>query len=401
MQSGWQVGSILGIPLVIDKSWLFILAMVTLLYGSSWQVLGWSMPLTWLAGFIMALLLFTSVLLHELGHSLIARRQGITVSSITLFLFGGIAAIDQESKTPAEAFQVAIAGPAVSFCLFLLLTCAAQLLPRSAPTHVIAGTLAGINLVLALFNMIPGLPLDGGQVLKAAVWKVTGSRLKGIRYAARTGQVLGWLAIALSIFLYVASGLERLDLLWFGLIGWFVARSATAYHRLTEVQEALLGLRASDAVTHDFRLVDADLTVAQFTDQYLALETAHPSFYAIVNEQLYGKISLETMPSLERSQWETTSVKAIAEPIDALPTVTEQTGLPDVIAQLELHQVRSIPVLSESNTIVGVIDRSEIVRALADKLKLQISSAAIQQIKETGAYPQGLPLAAIAQAAKS
>jgi hypothetical protein len=132
--------------------------------------------------------------------------------------------------------------------------------------------------------MIPGLPLDGGQVLKAAVWEVTGSRLKGIRYAARAGQILGWLAIALSVFLYVASGLERLDLLWLGLIGWFVARSATAYYRLSEVQEALLSLKAADAINYNFRLVDANLTVAQFADRYLASETAHPVFYARVND---------------------------------------------------------------------------------------------------------------------
>jgi Zn-dependent protease len=401
MQSGWQVGSVLGIPLIIDKSWLFILAMATFIYGSSWQVLGWGSPLTWLSGFIMALLLFISVLLHELGHSLVARQQGITVSSITLFLFGGIAAIDEESKTPSEAFQVAIAGPTVSFCLFLLLTGAAQLLPRSAPIHAIAGTLAGINLVLALFNMIPGLPLDGGQVLKAAVWKVTGSRLKGIRYAARAGQTLGWLAIALSVFLYVASGLERLDLLWLGLIGWFVARSATAYYRLSEVQEALLSLKAADAINHNFRLVDANLTVAQFADKYLASETAHPVFYARANDQPYGQISLEAMQVLERSQWEITPVKALAEPLDTLPTLTEQTTLPDVVQQLDLYQLRSIPVLSDTGTVVGVVDRSDIVRALADKLKLQISTAAIQQIKETAAYPQGLPLAAIAKTAKS
>lgn len=180
MRTGWQIGSVFGIPLLIDSSWFFILALVTFFYGSSLQGGELSPTATWIVGFVMALLLFGSVLLHELGHSLVARSQGIIVNSITLFLFGGIASIDQESKTPGQAFQVAIAGPSVSFTIFLFLTLMGQFAPISEPFAAVISDLAGINLVLALFNMIPGLPLDGGQVLKAAVWKITGeSQQKG------------------------------------------------------------------------------------------------------------------------------------------------------------------------------------------------------------------------------
>jgi len=198
MQASWRIGSLFGIPLFLDPSWFFILAFVTIInaqnldptFGSSWA---------WSGGFVMALLLFGSVVLHELGHSLAARSQGIKVNSITLFLFGGVASIDRESKTPGEAFQVAIAGPAVSLTLFGLFYALSQALPPSSLGENIVSDLAHINLVLALFNLIPGLPLDGGQVLKAAVWKLTGNRFQGVRWAARTGKAFGGLAIALGL----------------------------------------------------------------------------------------------------------------------------------------------------------------------------------------------------------
>jgi Zn-dependent protease len=205
MQASWRIGSLFGIPLFLDPSWFFILAFVTIInaqnldptFGSSWA---------WSGGFVMALLLFGSVVLHELGHSLAARSQGIKVNSITLFLFGGVASIDRESKTPGEAFQVAIAGPAVSVTLFGLFYALSQALPPSSLGQNIVSDLAHINLVLALFNLIPGLPLDGGQVLKAAVWKLTGNRFQGVRWAARTGKAFGGLAIALGLGVGLLTG---------------------------------------------------------------------------------------------------------------------------------------------------------------------------------------------------
>jgi Zn-dependent protease len=205
MQASWRIGSLFGIPLFLDPSWFFILAFVTIInaknldptFGSSWA---------WSGGFVMALLLFGSVVLHELGHSLAARSQGIKVNSITLFLFGGVASIDRESKTPGEAFQVAIAGPAVSVTLFGLFYALSQALPPSSLGENIVSDLAHINLVLALFNLIPGLPLDGGQVLKAAVWKLTGNRFQGVRWAARTGKAFGGLAIALGLGVALLTG---------------------------------------------------------------------------------------------------------------------------------------------------------------------------------------------------
>ncbi len=397
MKSGWRIGSLFGIPLLLDSSWFFILALVTFVYGSLWQSGTWAPGAAWIAGFLMAVLLFGSVLLHELGHSLVARSQGITVNSITLFLFGGIASIDEESKTPGQAFQVAIAGPVVSFSLFVILTLGSQILPLAALPAQIIGSLAEINLVLALFNMIPGLPLDGGQVLKSAIWKATGSRSKGVRWAAKIGQILGWTAIVLGITAYLTS--FQLNLLWLALLGWFGVRNATAYSRMNDLQEALTQINAAAAMTREFRVIDAGMTLRQFADHYL-LEENHPPVYFAASQGRYrGMVSIDDVRQVERSQWETQTLHDIVHPLTEIPTVTENTPLIEVVARLEADQLRRITVLSPADAVSGVIDRGDIVRAVAGKLHVPISEEIIHRIKEEGVYPPGLQLQAIAKSA--
>jgi Zn-dependent protease/CBS domain-containing protein len=401
MKSGWRIGTIFGIPLLLNGSWFFILALFTLHFGSSWQRFNWGGNAAWIAGFAMALLLFVSVLLHELGHSLVARSQGITVNSITLFLFGGVASIDQESKTPGQAFQVAIAGPTVSFGLCLLLTLIRVLLPLAAPVAMVVETLAAINLVLALFNMIPGLPLDGGQVLKAAIWKATGSRLQGVRWAARVGLALGWAAIVTGILFYLASSLSAAGGLWIALLGWFGVRNASGYQRLTDLQEALMHLTAAAAMTHNFRVVDANLTLDEFTQRYLLQADFHTStaaYFATADGRYRGRVAIEALTEQTRSQRQQT-VQTLVQPLSDIPTVQEVTPLTQVIEQLEAQQHQDITVLSPAGSVAGMIDRGDIVRAVAQRLKVPVSEAMIARIKAEGAYPTGLPLPTIAKTA--
>jgi Zn-dependent protease len=395
MQSGWRVGSIFGIPLFIDLSWFVILAYISVVRGLEWQgeYPKWGVPVTYTTSLLMALLLFGSVLLHELGHSLVAQSQGIKVNSITLFLFGGIAAIDQESKTPGKAFQVAIAGPLVSLALFVLLGAVSLVIPEAtSPLSVLTHHLANLNLVLALFNLLPGLPLDGGQVLKAMVWKITGSRFQGIHWAARTGRALGWIAILLGVLTFQAGGLL------IALIGWFVLQNANTYDRMTDLQEALLGIHAVDAMTRDFRVVDATMTLRQFADEYL-LATTRPSVYFAASEGRYrGIVRVDDLHYIERSEWEHQSLMRIIQSLDDIPTVAETTSLVGVIQKMEANQLRQITVLSPAGAVAGIIDRGDIVRALAKTLDMPVSDAIIRQIKEEGSYPPGFQLDAIAQA---
>jgi Zn-dependent protease len=400
MRSGWRVGTVFGIPLLLDTSWFLILALVTFLYGSEWQLAGlggWA----WIAGFLMAIALFSSVLLHELGHSLVARSQGIPVTSITLFLFGGIAAIDQESKTPGQAFQVAIAGPAVSFSLFVVLSLIRIALPLPQFAIETLTTLAEINLVLALFNMIPGLPLDGGQVLKAAIWKVTGSRLKGVRWAARVGQAIGWTAIVLGVIAYLPE--RQFGFLWMALLGWFGVRNASAYLRVTHLQQTLIQLKASDAMTREFRVVDADTRLRQFADEILLNSTLNAAqseiYYAASDGRYRGLVQVEALQTLDRSRWEVLPLLEIVLPLDQIPSIAESASLKQVIEQLETRSLRRITVLSPAGAVAGVIDRGDILKALGERLNLAISADLIKQIKENGVYPPELQLGAIAKSA--
>lgn len=396
MQSGWRVGSILGIPLFIDRSWFIILVLITLANGLNpdWQQ-QWG-ELAWGMGFALALLLFGSVLLHELGHSLAAQNQGIEVNSITLFLFGGIASIDRESKTPGDALKVAIAGPLVSFGLFLLLWGLVQVLTLPDLAKVVLLNVANINRVLTLFNLIPGLPLDGGQVLKALVWKVTQSRIQGIRWAARSGQVLGWLAIALGLGMILLN--QDYSGLWIAAIGWFALRNAAAYGQVTNLQEAILNLTAADAMGRDFRVVDATMTLHSFAEAYLLEETHPPAYFAASEGRYRGLVSIDTIRTIERSQWEWRTLHDIAQPLLSIPSVREHTPLTEVIAKLEDLALPRLTVLTPADAVAGTLDRGDIVRALADRLGLGVAPAMIQRIKEEGEYPPGLQLPAIARA---
>ncbi|WP_026787013.1 site-2 protease family protein [Planktothrix rubescens] len=393
MQAGWRIGSLFGIPFFVDSSWFVIVLLFTVANRQSYAE--WGQTLSWVAGFAIALLLFASVLLHELGHSLVAQSQGIRVNSITLFLFGGVAAIDKESKTPGQAFQVAIAGPLVSFSLFFILNLVTQLLPNSSLIYSVVGELARINLVLGIFNLIPGLPLDGGQVLKATVWKITGNRLTGVRWAAKTGQFLGILAISLglsAVFLARSYGG-----LWIALIGWFILQNAASYNRITDLQEALVNIQAGDTMTREFRVVDADLSLRQFADEYLIGVETIPVYFASSNGRYRGLVSVESLRVIERSQWEKQTLNQIVQPLNSLITVSEKASLVEVINLMEDQELRRITILSPAVAVAGIIDRGDVVRSVANYLKVPIPEANIRRIKEEGIYPPGLQLAALAK----
>lgn len=394
MQANWRIGSLFGIPLFLDPSWFFILILVTILNALDFSR-RFELAVAWSAGLLMALLLFASVLLHELGHSLVARSQGIKVNSITLFIFGGVASIDRESKTPGQSFQVAIAGPAVSFALYGLLYGLAQVFPSTSIGQVLALDLARINLILGLFNLIPGLPLDGGQVLKAAVWKLTGSRFQGVRWAAQTGKFLGGLAIALGLYLVLQG---QPFAIWLTLIGWFVYRNANAYDRLTTLQEALLQLMASDAMSREFRVVDANQTLRSFADEYILSNIHTPiPYYAAASGRYRGLVAIDELQMIERSRWERETLESIVYPLSDIATVEEKTPLLEVINHLETQKRPHLTVLSPAGAIAGVIDRGDIVRAIGNKLNLPFTEADIKRIKAENSYPPGFQLYAIAQ----
>ncbi len=403
MQSGARIGSLFGIPLYINSSWFVILALFTLAKGTAWQdTYNWGGAIPFVAGFISSVLLFVSVVLHELGHSLTAQTQGIKVNSITLFLFGGVAAIDRESKTPGQAFQVAIAGPAVSLGLFVVLSLLVSLLPESStPARVLLGNLASINLVLCLFNLIPGLPLDGGQVLKAAIWKVTGDRFKAVRWAAKAGVFLGTGAIAFGLFVaLLVPGFT--GGFWMALIGWFILQNANNYGRVTTLQELLVTTPVTEAMTRQFRVIDGKMTIREFADRYLLSDvyeghSQHHPYFAASQGRYRGAIRPEDLRTIERSQWDYQELETIAHPIAELVTLPESATVLDAILLLEQSQLRELTILTPASAVAGVVDRAGIVQSIAQKTGMTIPKSEMEWIKNEARYPTSFPLVAIAK----
>jgi Zn-dependent protease len=400
MQAGWRVGSLFGIPLYIDPSWLFVVVLITIADGSLWQRTHPEWGITaWMAGFAMALLLFGSFLLHELAHGLVAKANGMEVESITLSFFGGMTSSKQEAKTAGQAFQVAIAGPVMTFAVVVLLVVGIMLLPdQDLPAKVVMQRLAELNFLLVLLNLLPAMPLDGGQIVKAIVWKVTKSQFQATRWTAKVSKTVGGLAIALGV-LAGLTGKGLVPSLLVSMIGWIMVQNATAYDRLTDVQEALLKLKAESAMTRDFRVVDGEMTLRQFADDYV-LDLSHPSaFFAASKGRYQGLVVVSHLHEIERSEWEQQSLLRIVQPLTEIPAVQEATSLVAVIQKLEAEQLPRITVLSPAGAVAGIIDRGDIVQALSKKMNLMIADDVIKQIKAEGVYPPGLPLATIAQSA--
>ncbi|NET01892.1 MAG: site-2 protease family protein [Sphaerospermopsis sp. SIO1G1] len=393
----WQIGTLFGIPLFLDPLWFVIVALATLNFGFTYQQ--WGNLIAWSAGLVMALLLFTSVLLHELGHSLAAQSQGIKVNSITLFFFGGIAAIEEESKTPGKAFQVAIAGPAVSILLFILLNLGSNFTDENTLLNLMVRDLARINLVVALFNLIPGLPLDGGQVLKAAIWKLTGNRFQAVHWAAQSGKILGYSAIALGFVIDFLTQ-ELITGLWIVFLGWFAIRNANTYDNVTTVQETLSKLVAADAMSRDFRVVDADQSLREFADIYLLDTSSEQVYFAASDGRYRGLVKIDDLRTTQRSEWETTTLQTIVHSLDSIPTVNESTPLAEVISKLEDEQLTQVTILSPAGAVAGIIDRGDTVKCLAQKLNLRISEAEIKRIKKEGSFSPSLQLGVIAKSIK-
>jgi Zn-dependent protease/CBS domain-containing protein len=365
MNGNLKVGSLFGIPFYINPSWFLVLALVTWSYGSG---LAFDFPAlgatAWILGLVTALLLFASVLAHELGHSLVAIRQGIPVNSITLFIFGGLASLGEESKTPGAAFQVAIAGPMVSFFLFGLFNAIGYFSDVSGPLAAVIALLAYINLALGIFNLIPGLPLDGGNVLKAIVWKITGKPYRGIAFASRVGQIFGWVAVALglaSIF-----GISNVGSFWTLFIGWFLLQNAGRSAQSAEIQEQLSGLTAADAVVPNSPVIAASSSLRELANNHIIGSDRQWRKFWVTNDegQLVGELNVDDLKSVPTNDWWEIQVQSLTHPTALLPTVPSDKPLLEVINLLDDQKTPVLAVLKDNGALLGLLEKASIVQLL-------------------------------------
>ena len=369
MNGNIRVGSLFGIPFYVNPSWFVVLGLVTWSYGeqiASMTRLPGIVP--WLWGLATALLLFASVIAHELGHSFAAISQGIQVKSITLFLFGGLALLEKESKSPLESFLVAIAGPLVSLVLFGVLSLVSTNIELPLSLRIIVPVLASINLVLGLFNLIPGLPLDGGNILKAIVWQITGNPNKGILLASRFGQFFGGAAILIGIL----SALRVIPFgsVWTILIGLFLLQNANLAAQSVQAQERVEGIVAQDVMIEKSPIAPENLNLREFVNEYVIGQKEWKRFLLKdATGQLSGMLTVEHLKTVPTSLWSQTPITQLKEAIsEKIITVSAQTPLLELLQLIEQKTASEIIVLSETEEMLGLVDRISIGQYLQKRV---------------------------------
>ena len=403
MGEGFQLLRIRGIPLRIHPSWFVILALATLAFQQQYsqELLGPGAPgaglLTWLLALATALLLFVSVLLHELGHSMAALAQGVKVRSITLFLLGGVANIERESTTARGALIVAAAGPLVSLLLAAaLLGSSHGAAHLSPPLGALVSQLWELNLVLGLFNLLPGLPLDGGLILKALVWQWTGSQSRGVQVATASGRMLSWLALGLGTVLFLRSG--SIGGLWLMVLGWFGLGAVRNQTQSQILIEALRSLKVRDGARRRFRVLESTNSLRQLSRLRLSDPEGLADWLLVCDGGRWrGVIDDAPLQSLPVQRWDQERIGDHLRPLADLPAIRDDAPLWQAVLQLETATPARLLVLSPAGLPCGTIERPELAEAVLAKLGVRLPASLLENARRQGTYPLGLSLAAVAR----
>ncbi len=361
MRGAIHLFNVRGIEVRLDYSWFIIFILVTWSLGSHYfpsQHPEWSSLLTWTLSGLTSLLFFSSVLLHELAHSFMSQSQGIPVPRITLFIFGGAAQIAEEPKAAKDEFLMALVGPATSLLIGLLMALVWRLSNQSLPVlAALAGWLGTINIMLAVFNLVPGFPLDGGRVLRSIIWGISGDLRKATNIAVFVGRGVAFLFIILGIFL-VLRGLI-FNGLWIVFIGWFLNRAAVASRQQMQVQDILSLHLAGQVMVSDSIFVPADISVEQVIQDYI-LRTGKRCFPVLKQERVVGILTLHNIKSVPPEDRPLTPVGQVMTPAEDLKQVSPDQPLSRVMAIMTSEDVNQVPVVKDGN-FQGMISRDTIL----------------------------------------
>ncbi|MDD8020967.1 MAG: site-2 protease family protein [Acidobacteriota bacterium] len=371
MKNAWKVGRIAGIEIKIDSSWIIIFLLFT------FSLAAFYFPHTfllvnhgyyWLLGLVTSLLVFASVLFHELAHSVVARRQGEKVEDITLFILGGVARISEELKEPKKEFYLALAGPASSFVLggfFLLLSFGLKNI--SHPLQIASAYLAYVNLVLGGFNLLPGFPMDGGRVLRAVLWRATGDLKKATRIASGVGQGIAFFLIFIGLVQFFRGNLGGL---WMVLIGWFLHSASVQGYSQVVLRSVLQGFRAADLMERNFISVNPELPVETLVHDYILKK--HERVFLVTDDDIFlGLVCLEDVKKFPRSRWPELRVSQIMTPVEKIVSIRPEANGDEVLNSLVNNEVNQLPVL-ENGRVVGIISRTDLLRILQLRTDLGI-----------------------------
>ena len=357
------LGRIMGIPIGLDYSWFLIFALLTWMLAGSYypaEFKNWPPLLYWLTGAATAIMLFVSVLLHELGHSVIALRFKIPVRSITLFIFGGVAQIAAEPPSAMAEFFIAIAGPVVSLALAVVFTVLQPAVAAVEPLWGLVKYLAYINFALVLFNLIPGFPLDGGRVFRAIVWAATKNMRRATLLAANTGRFFGFLFICLGVWQIFGGNLG--NGLWIAFIGWFLENAASAQVHQVVFQGLLAGHTVSQAMSSHCASVPANLTLQQLVDEHI-LSSGHRCLLVHRGANTVGLMTLHRIKEVPRPDWAATTAAQVMLPLEQLKSTDPDSGLWAALQQMDRDGVNQLPVMTGSQ-VVGMLSREDVITFL-------------------------------------
>ncbi len=357
------LGKILGIQIGLDYSWFVIFALLTWMLAGSYypdEFKNWS-PLTyWLTGAATAIMLFVSVLLHELGHSVIALRYKIPVRSITLFLFGGVAELAAEPPSAIAELLVAIGGPIVSLGLAVFFYALQPAVSGVEPLLGLTKYLAYINTALVLFNLIPGYPLDGGRVFRAIVWAITGNMTRSTVIAANVGRLFAFLFIFTGTFQMFTGNLG--GGLWIALIGWFLDNAASVQIQQVTFRGLLTGYRVAQAMSTRYAIVPENRMLQQLVDEQV-LGSGQRYFIVNRGEQILGMITLHQVKEVPRQKWATTSATEVMLPFEQLKCLDPDAELWSALQSMDRNGVNQMPVV-RAQQIVGMLSREDAITFL-------------------------------------
>jgi Zn-dependent protease/predicted transcriptional regulator len=362
--TSWRVGRIAGIEVRIDSSWAVIALLIT--YSMYLRI---SFLYRDLSGggavalaILSAVLFFGSVLVHELAHALVSQARGIRVQDITLFLFGGATRARVESRGPGDEFLIALVGPLTSLLLAALFGIVAGL-GRSVLSAPLAGTfgyLAWVNLVLAVFNLVPGFPLDGGRLLRSAVWKATGSLGRATRVASLAGQAVGWLLVAAGVVSLLGGNLA--GGIWFAFIGWFLVQAARSSYQELQLRDLLRGVEAEDVMAGPLLRIPPELSLQDAVDDYF-MRYDHGAFPVDEHGRTIGLLTLRGIRRVPREQWPTRRVREHMVPLGDQVVVAPDARMDGVLGKLEDSEAGRVLVV-EGGEVVGIITPSDLTRWL-------------------------------------
>jgi Zn-dependent protease len=375
----WRLFRLAGIPISMDASWLIILALLTLSLASGFpgmlhDYFPGSTHLApseyWVMGLVTALAFFACILLHELGHAVVARARGMPISGITLFLFGGVAELGEEPASAATEFLMAIAGPAVTVVLALLCWGVAIVGYRAGWPHqvvIVIGYLAVINALVLAFNLVPAFPLDGGRVLRSILWGATGNLRKSTYWAAQAGRAFAWFLIGVGILQFF--GGNWLGGIWMGLIGMFLNSAAQSGYQQVLIRNALQGEPVRRFMNPQPIVVPPSLDLRHWVEDYV-YHFHHKSFPVTSNGHLEGFITTKVLATIPRAGWDQHTVSEVMEHDLKSFTISPNADALEALGKMQRSGATRL-LVTEGDRLVGIISLSDLLRFLNLKIELE------------------------------